>query len=380
MAEAGQAVAAQAELDRRLMAACLRLGRRHQGRTHPAPSVGALVVRVEGGAPVILGRGITGPGGSSHAITAALADAGEGARGATLYTSLEPVIRHADGQSDTDALIGAGIQRLVSALDDPDARRTRSGYARLREAGVGVTAGVLGEEARRLHAGFLSVATQGRPHVTLKLAVSADGMIGRKGGERMLVSGPLAFEQLQRLRLETDASLIGIETALVNDPSLVLRVAGLRSLSPIRIVLDRAARLPPSSALVQSAGEIPLWVCVGPEVDAGASAALQAAGAVILPVGTGSGGLDLPAVLKLLAERGLTRLLVEGGARVAASLVTAGLADEVVLFRAPVVIGPDGVRALAGGALSAIERSPRYRIAEDLRLGEDRMIRYERTT
>ncbi len=379
MAEAGEAVA-HPELDRRLMAACLRLGRRHQGRTHPAPAVGALVVRLEGGAPVIVGRGVTSPESTTHAIAAALTEAGEAARGATLFTSLEPVIRHADGSSDTDALIAAGILRLVSALDDPDARRTRSGYARLREAGVGVTAGVLGEEARRLHAGFLSVATQGRPHVTLKLAVSADGMIGRKGGERMLVSGPLAFEQLQRLRLETDASLIGIETALVNDPSLLVRVAGLRSLSPIRIVLDRSARLSPSSALVQSAGEIPLWVCVGPEADASTSAALRSAGAVLLPVGTGSGGLDLHAVLKLLAERGITRLLVEGGARVAASFVTPGLADAVVLFRAPVVIGPDGVRALAGGALSAIERSPRYRIAEDLRLGEDRMIRYERTT
>ncbi len=367
------------ELDRRLMAAALRLGRRHQGLTHPAPSVGALVVRFEPGGPVIVGRGITSPGGVGHATEHALAEAGAAARGATLYTSLEPVIRHGDGYSETDALIGAGIGRVVSALDDPDARRTRSGYARLREAGVGVTAGVLAEEARRVHAGFLSVATIGRPHVTLKLAVSADGMIGRKSGERMLVSGPEAFQQLQRLRLESDAVLIGIETALVNDPSLVVRAPGLRQRSPIRIVLDRGARLPVQSALVQSAGTIPLWLLVGPDADAAARARLAEAGVTVLPVGTGSGGLDIHAVLKLLAERGVTRLLVEGGARVAASFVSNGLADGVILFRAPVVIGPDGVRALAGGALSAIERSPRYRIAVDARLGEDRMIRYERT-
>jgi len=374
-----QGMIADPEMDRRLMAAALRHGRRNQGQTHPAPSVGALVVRFEDGAPVVVGRGVTSPGGVSHATEIALLEAGEAARGATFYTSLEPAIRHADGYSDTDALIGAGIARLVSALDDPDSRRTRSGYARLREAGVGVTAGVLGEEARRLHAGFVSVATLGRPHVTLKLAVSADGMIGRKTGERMLVSGPEAFQRLQMMRIEADASLIGIETALVNDPSLVVRAAGLRALSPIRIVLDRDARLGTGSALVKSAGETPLWLLVGPEADAGATAALASAGVNVLRVGGGSGGLDIHAVLKLLAERGITRLLVEGGARVAATLVSNGLADEVVLFRAPVVIGLDGVRALAGGAMSAIERSPRYRIIEDARLGEDRMIRYERT-
>ncbi len=367
------------ELDRRLMAAALRLGRRHQGRTHPAPAVGALVVRFEPSGPVVVGRGLTSPGGIGHATAHALAEAGAAARGATLYTSLEPVIRHGDGYSDTDALIGAGIGRVVSALDDPDARRTRSGYARLREAGVGVTAGVLADEARRLHAGFLSVATLGRPHVTLKLAISADGMIGRKTGERMLVSGPEAFQQLQRLRIESDASLIGIETALVNDPSLFVRVPGLRHLSPIRIVLDGDARLPLTSALVKTAAAMPLWLLVGPEADAAACGRLTEAGVTVLRVGTGSGGLDIQAMLKLVAERGITRLLVEGGARVAASFVSNGLADEVILFRAPVVIGPDGVRALAGGALSAIERSPRYRIAVDARLGEDRMIRYERT-
>lgn len=367
------------ELDRRLMAAALRHGRRHQGRTHPAPSVGALVVRFDGGVPVVVGRGVTSTGGLTHSTDIALAEAGDEARGATFYTSLEPVIRHADGYSDTDALIAAGVSRVVSALDDPDSKRTRSGYARLREAGIGVTAGVLGEEARRLHAGFISVATLGRPHVTLKLAVSADGMIGRKSGERMLVSGPEAFQHLQMMRIESDAGLIGIETALVNDPSLVVRAPGLRHLSPVRIVLDRDARLGIGSALVRSAGEAPLWLLVGPEVGATRRIELEAAGVELMSAPSGSGGLDIHAVLKLVAERGITRLLVEGGARIAASFVSQGLADEVVLYRAPVVIGHEGVRALAGGALSAIERSPRYRVAEDVKLGEDRMIRYERT-
>lgn len=368
------------ETDRRLMAAALRHGRRNQGRTHPAPAVGALVVRFDGGRPVVVGRGVTSPGGLTPASVAALTEAGDLARGATFYTTLEPLMRHGDGYSETDALIAAGITRLVSAMDDPDPRRTRSGYARLREAGIDVTAGVLGEEARRAHAGYISVVRDARPHVTLKLAVSADGMIGRKSGERTLVSGPGAFRRLQMLRIESDASLIGIETALVNDPSLVVRVAGLRHLSPIRVVLDADARLDPSSALVAGAHEVPLWLFVGLDAPPSAVAQLEEAGATVLTVGTGTGGLDMRAVMRHLAERGITRLLVEGGARVAATVVGQGLADEVVLFRAPVVIGPDGVRALAGGALSAIERSPRYRIVEDASLGEDRLIRFERTT
>lgn len=367
------------ETDRRLMAAALRFGRRNLGRTSPAPSVGALVVRFEDGQPMIVGRGVTSPGRGPHSTDIALGMAGDAARGATLYTSLEPVVRHEDGYSDTDALIGAGIVRVVSALDDPDPKRTRSGYARLREAGVEVTAGVLGEEARRAHAGFIRRTQSGRPHTILKLAVSADGMIGRKSGERMLVSGQEAFDRLQGLRIEADASLIGIGTALANDPSLIVRIPSLRSMSPIRIVLDTQARLPVESALIAGARETPLWVMTGPDASAENRERLEAAGAVVLTVPTGSGGLDIQAALKTLAEHGISRLLVEGGAKVAASLVGQGLADDVVLFRAPVIIGPDGVRALAGGALSAIERSPRYRIVEDARLGDDRMVRYERT-
>jgi diaminohydroxyphosphoribosylaminopyrimidine deaminase/5-amino-6-(5-phosphoribosylamino)uracil reductase len=371
-------LAVDPEMDRRLMAAALRLGRRHLGRTHPAPSVGALVVRFDGSAPVVIGRGVTGEGGAGHAVALALASTGESARGATLYTTLEPALRLQDGTSDAQAIIAAGISRVVAALEDPRPGHTRAGFACLREAGIEVTAGVLGEEARRDHAGFLMRVTAGRPHVTLKLAVSADGMIGQKSGERMLVSGPQAFEHLQRLRIEADASMIGIGTALANDPRLNVRVPGLMHLSPTRVVLDSEARLPVGSALVATAREVPLSIFVREDADPARCAALRGAGADVVEIGGGSGGLDLSAALRSLGERGINNLLVEGGARVAASLVSQGFADAVVLYRAPVIIGPDGVRALAGGALSTIDRNPRYRIVDEALLGEDRMVRFER--
>jgi len=367
-----------AEMDRRLMAVALRFGRRNLGSTAPAPPVGALVVGQEGDEPVILGRGTTSAGGTTHAEIDALAMAGEFARGATVYTTLEPSPDPNNGPSDVAALIEAGVTRVVSALESPDPRMAGRGHAQLRDAGIAVTTGVLGDEARRLVAGPISVLNQGRPHITLKLAVSADGMIGRLAGERMLVSGPEAFARLQTMRIEADATLIGIGTAMVDDPSLTVRVPGLRAHSPIRVVLDTQARLSPKSSLVKSAAETALWVICSAEAPLVQRQALLDAGVEVLPVGTGSGGVDIEAAMRLLAERGVTRLLAEGGAKVAASLLGRSLLDEVVLFHAPVVVGPDGVRALAGGALSAIERSPRFRRVEEARLGEDRMVRYER--
>jgi diaminohydroxyphosphoribosylaminopyrimidine deaminase/5-amino-6-(5-phosphoribosylamino)uracil reductase len=377
---AGETGTVDPQTDRRLMAAALRLGRRNLGATYPAPSVGALVVRFENGVPEIVGRGATPPGAGETSSAIALAMAGEAARGATFYTTIEPVIRRDDGTSETEALVAAGIARVVTAIPDPDPALAGSGHSRLRDAGLAVTTGVLGEEARRAHAGYLARTLLDRPHVVLKLAVSADGMIGRNSGERMLVSGLEAFQYLQMMRIEADATLIGIGTALVDDPSLVVRVPGLRAHSPIRIVLDTQARLPLQSSLVRGSAETPLWLLVGPDAPRSARAALEAAGVVVIECPTGSGGLDMEAVLKRLAERGITRVLVEGGARIAASLAGLSRLDEVVLFRAPVIVGPDGVRALAGRAMSVIERSPRYRLVEEARMGEDRMVRYERTS
>lgn len=373
------AEAAGSETDRRLMAAALRIGRRNLGRTHPNPAVGALVVRFEGEGFRIVGRGWTAPGGRPHAETEALAEAGEAARGATVYVTLEPCSHEGVTPPCANALIEAGVSRVVSAIPDPDPRVSGRGHAALEEAGIQVDVGVLAAEARIAHGGHIARVTKGRPWVTLKLAVSADGMIGRREGERMIITGRGAFELVQSIRAESDAVMVGIGTVLVDNPRLTVRHPGPENWSPVRAILDSQARLGPGTNLVQTAREVPVWLFVRDDAPAERVEVLEAAGVSVSRIGSGSGGLDLGAVLGQLAERGITRLLVEGGSMVAASLLSAGLVDEVILFRAPVVVGPGGVRALAGQALSSVERSPRYLLVDDAVIGEERMRRYLRT-
>jgi len=370
--------AIDADFDRRMMAAALRLGRRNLGQTHPNPAVGCILVRTEGESRIVVGRGWTAVGGRPHAEREALAAAGAAAKGATAYVTLEPCAHTGRSKPCSEALIEAGVARVVTAMDDPDPRTSGKGHALLKQAGIAVTTGVLAEEAARAHSGHINRVTRGRPHVTLKLAVSADGMIGRREGERMIVTGKAAFEAVQIMRTEFDAVMIGIGTVLVDDPRLTVRLPKLEKRTPARIILDTSARLPPTARLLQAAEEAPLIVFIGPEVPAERVAALKAAAAEVISVATATGGLDLTQVLARLAKDGFTRVLAEGGAEVAASLVNADLLDEVVIFRAQVVVGTDGVRALGGMALSAIERSPRYRQVETAMVGDDTMRRYVR--
>jgi diaminohydroxyphosphoribosylaminopyrimidine deaminase / 5-amino-6-(5-phosphoribosylamino)uracil reductase len=366
------------DLDRRLMAAALRLGRRNLGRTHPNPAVGSLIVRMEQGAPVVVGRGWTAPGGRPHAEIVALEQAGSAAKGATVYVTLEPCAHTGKSPPCAEALVEAKVGRVVSAMEDPDKRVAGKGHALIEDAGIELSVGVLAQEAALAHAGHIARVTKGRPHVTLKLAISADGMIGRREGERMIITGREALDAVQAMRVETDAVMIGIGTALVDDPRLTVRLPGLADRSPVRIVADATARLKLTSNLIQSVGEFPLIVIVGPEALEERKAALVDAGATVMEVGDGEGGLDIEDAFTQLAKQGFTRVLVEGGAQIASSLVAADLLDEVVLFRAPVVVGQDGVRALGGYALSAIERSPRFRQIEAATVGEDQMRRYLR--
>jgi diaminohydroxyphosphoribosylaminopyrimidine deaminase/5-amino-6-(5-phosphoribosylamino)uracil reductase len=367
------------ELDRRLMGVALRLGRRNMGRTFPNPAVGALIVRFDGAAPRIVGRGWTGAGGRPHGEAVALQEAGEAARGATAYVSLEPCSHAGRGAPCAEALVGAGVARVITPMEDPDPRVVGTGHKVLREAGIEVVTGVLAEEAALVHRGHVLRVTAGRPMVTLKLAVSADGMIGKREGGRMIITGRAAFDRVQAIRAESDAVLIGIGTVLVDNPRLTVRHPGLEGRSPIRVILDRAARLPVDSNLATTAREVPVWLVVGPEAPGERRDALAKAGVEIIEAKEGPGGIDLQAALAVLAERGITRVLVEGGSHVASSIVSTGCADEIVLFRASVVVGPDGVRAFAGHALSAVERSPRYRLIEEARVGDDHMRRYLRT-
>jgi diaminohydroxyphosphoribosylaminopyrimidine deaminase / 5-amino-6-(5-phosphoribosylamino)uracil reductase len=363
--------------DRRFMELALTLGRRGQGRTWPNPAVGAVVVR-DG---VIVGRGWTQPGGRPHAERVALQQAGEAAKGATLYATLEPCSHVGKSPPCADAIIAAGIARVVSAIEDPNPEVAGQGHARLRAAGIAVDIGLCAEEAAHDHAGHFRRIRDHRPHVILKLAVSSDDKIGAAGRQPVAVTGEAARSRVHLLRAQCDAVLVGIGTVLSDDPLLTCRLPGMATRSPVRVVLDRALRIPGASRLVHSARQTPLWVMTSGTAEAPAAMKLGAAGAQIIRVATATApppGLDLPAVLEALAKRGITRLLVEGGARVASSFVAAGLADEVWLLRGPNPVGADGVAALEALPLSDITGSPAFKRRASETLQNDTLTIYER--
>ncbi len=339
--------------DHRFMALALSLGRRELGRTWPNPAVGAVLVR-EGGQ--IVGRGWTQAGGRPHAETEALRRAGEAARSATLYVTLEPCSHHGKTPPCADAIIAAGVRRVVSAMEDPNPHVAGSGHARLRAHGVLVEIGLGSDEARRTHAGHMRRMRDHRPHVTLKLAISADGKAGLAGRRPVSITGESARERVHLMRTQSDAILVGIGTAIADDPLLTCRLPGMEARSPVRIVLDPALRLPRASRLEQTARWTPLWIVSAGSAPSAAEGTLRKDGAEIIRLGNGA-TLDISQVLKALAERGITRLMVEGGPTVAAAFVNADLVDEAVLFRSSKVIGPGGIDALEGLDLKSLTQS-----------------------
>ena len=362
--------------DQRFMQLALALGRRGLGRTWPNPAVGAVVVK-DG---VIVGRGWTQPGGRPHAEPEALGRAGEAARGATLYVTLEPCSHFGKSPPCADAIVAAGIARVVSAIEDPNPEVAGQGHARLRAAGITVDIGLGAAEAARDHAGHFRRVRDQRPHVILKLAVSSDDKIAAAGHKPVAISGEAAKARVHLLRAQCDAVLVGIGTVLSDDPLLTCRLPGMEARSPVRVVLDPRLRIPGTSRLVHSARETPLWVMASELAEAPAAMKLGAAGAQVIRLAPSktSLGLDLAAVLHALAEKGITRLLVEGGARVASSFVAAGLADEVWLLRGPDPIGADGIAALDALPLSAITQSPALKVRASESLQNDTLTIYER--
>jgi diaminohydroxyphosphoribosylaminopyrimidine deaminase/5-amino-6-(5-phosphoribosylamino)uracil reductase len=362
--------------DQRFMQLALTLGRRGQGRTWPNPAVGAVVVK-DG---VIVGRGWTQPGGRPHAEPEALGRAGEAARGATLYVTLEPCSHFGKSPPCADAIIAAGIARVVSAIEDPNPEVAGQGHARLRAAGITVDIGTGALEAARDHAGHFRRVRDKRPHVILKLAVSSDDKIAAAGHKSIAISGEAAKARVHLLRAQCDAILVGIGTVLADDPLLTCRLPGMEARSPVRVVLDRSLRIPATSRLVHSARETPLWVMTSNVSEAPAAMKLGAAGAQVIRVAaaTAPPGLDLLAALQALAGKGITGLLVEGGARVASSLVAAGLVDEAWLLRGPDAVGADGVPALGALPLSAITQSPEFKQRASEMLQKDTLTIYER--
>jgi diaminohydroxyphosphoribosylaminopyrimidine deaminase/5-amino-6-(5-phosphoribosylamino)uracil reductase len=362
--------------DRRFMALALTLGRRGQGRTWPNPAVGAVVVK-DG---VIVGRGWTQPGGRPHAEPEALNRAGEAARGATLYVTLEPCSHVGKSPPCADAIIAAGITRVVSAIEDPNPEVAGQGHARLRAAGITVDIGLGAAEAAHDHAGHFRRIRDKRPHVILKLAVSSDDKIGAAGRKPVAITGEAAKARVHLLRAQCDAILVGIGTVLADDPLLTCRLPGMEARSPVRVVLDRALRIPGTCRLVQSARETPLWVMTSNLSEAPAAMKLGAAGAQVIRVAATSTppGLDLSAVLHALAGKGITRLMVEGGARVASSFVASGLVDEAWLLRGAEAVGADGVAALDALPLTSITQSPTFKQRASESFEKDTLTIYER--
>jgi diaminohydroxyphosphoribosylaminopyrimidine deaminase/5-amino-6-(5-phosphoribosylamino)uracil reductase len=361
-------------VDSRFMALALALGRRGLGRTWPNPAVGAVIVK-DG---VIVGRGWTQAGGRPHAEIEALRRAGGAARGATLYVTLEPCSHHGKSPPCADAIVAAGITRVVSSIEDPNPKVAGAGHARLRAAGIAVDVGVGADEARRDHAGHIRRMRDGRPHVMLKLAVSADGKAGASGRRPVAITGEAARDRVHLLRAQSDAIMIGIGTAVADDPMLTCRLPGMAGYSPVRTVLDGALRLPASSRLARSAREVPVWVMTRAEGLRAAEDVLLAEGVVVLRVPDGAGRPDISAVLRLIAGRGISRLMVEGGPTLAAAFLAADIVDEAVLFRSPKVVGADGIDALAGLPLTALTQSPRLTRVRSEAVGADRCDVFER--
>ena len=361
------------EADARFMALALSLGRRGMGQCAPNPAVGCVIVR-EGR---IIGRGVTAPGGRPHAEPQALAQAGVAARGATAYVTLEPCAHHGQTPPCTEALIAAGVARVVAPFDDTDPRVAGQGFAMLRAAGIEVTTGVLADTAARDHAGFLLRNAEGRPAVTLKLAASFDGRIATASGHSQWITGPEARRAVHAMRARHDAVMVGAGTARADDPMLTVRGMGARR-QPVRVVVSRRLDLPLTSQLAQSAGEMPLWLCHGDDVNVALARQWQGLGARLLPCAVVAGQVDAVAMLRALGAAGLTRVFCEGGGALAASLLGAGLVDELVGFTAGIAIGAEGLPGLGALGLSRLGEAPRFDLVETRAVGGDVMHRWVR--
>ena len=354
--------------DLEVMRAALALARRGLGTVWPNPAVGCVIVN-DGR---VVGRGWTQPGGRPHGETEALRRAGEAARGAIAHVSLEPCCHWGQTPPCVDALITAGVRRVVVALEDPDPRVAGEGLRRLRGAGLDVEVGRCAEEAAEVNAGFLSRLRLGRPLVTFKFATSLDGRIAIASGESQWITGPPARERAHALRASHDAIMVGTGTVVADDPQLTCRLPGLDHRSPVRVVIDRHLRIPPAARIIADACRVPTWVLTFRSADPGRRARFLANRVTLIDVDDdGEGQIDLAAALRALGARGITRLLVEGGARLAAAFFRARLIDRVVWVHAPLVIGGDGIPAIAGLDLAALADAPAFERLSTETIGDD---------
>lgn len=354
-------------LYRRFMAMALGLGARGLGNTWPNPAVGCVIVK-DGR---VVGRGWTQPGGRPHAEPVALAQAGALARGATAYVSLEPCAHHGKSPPCADALVSAGVARVVSALSDPDPRVSGGGHDRLTSAGIAVTTGILEAEARRAHEGFLRRIVEGRPHLTLKLAASVDGRIATAAGESQWITGPRSRRVVHAMRARHDAVLVGAGTARADDPSLTVRGLGIER-QPVRIVASRRIDLDTGCNLFSGLEVAPVWICHGKDAIEVRRKTWADRGARLIEVPERQGRqLDPVGLLGALGDQGLTRVFCEGGGALAASLLSAGLVDELVTFTGGLGLGAEGWPGLGAMGVDTLADAPRFTLDRMMPVGPD---------
>jgi diaminohydroxyphosphoribosylaminopyrimidine deaminase/5-amino-6-(5-phosphoribosylamino)uracil reductase len=360
-----------------MMRAALALARRSLGRTWPNPAVGCVIVK-DGR---VITRGRTQEGGRPHAEADAIAHAAEPLKGATVYVTLEPCSHHGRTPPCADTLVAAGVARVISALEDPNPKVNGQGHARLKAAGIAVEVGEGGREAAEINAGFLLRVREGRPLFHLKLASSLDGRIATASGESKWITGEAARADGQRLRATHDAILVGVGTATADDPELTCRLPGLAARSPLRIVVDSKASLAPGSKLVATARQTPVWVVCTSAAPGAAREALHKAGVEIVEVASGGDGrVDVQAAATALGERGLTRVLVEGGGQLAASFLKAGLVDRISAYRGGLVLGGDGRSAVGELGFNRLDFAPRFRLVSTRPLAGDTLETWTRGT
>jgi diaminohydroxyphosphoribosylaminopyrimidine deaminase / 5-amino-6-(5-phosphoribosylamino)uracil reductase len=356
------------------MRSALALARRGLGNTWPNPSVGCVIVR-DGR---VVGRAFTAPGGRPHAEPQALAMAGDAARGATAYVTLEPCCHHGRTPPCTDALIAAGVARVVVAAHDPDPRVNGQGVAGLRAAGIVVQEGLLEEDASEVLAGFHQRTTTGRPMVTLKLASTLDGRIATRSGESRWITGEAARRAAHALRGRHDAVLVGVGTVMADDPDLTCRLAGFRPTPIVRVVADSHLRTSLTARLIATARETPTWMLTRHGTVAARRHAFADLGIRLIEVPGAEAGVDLQAGLTALGTAGITRLLVEGGAQVAAALLRSGLVDRIAWFHAPAVLGGDAWPAVQAFGLDRLDATPRFIRRHATSVGDDMLTEFAR--
>jgi diaminohydroxyphosphoribosylaminopyrimidine deaminase/5-amino-6-(5-phosphoribosylamino)uracil reductase len=356
------------------MRSALALARRGVGNTWPNPSVGCVVVK-DGR---VVARAVTAPGGRPHAESAALDLAGKAVSGSTVFVTLEPCCHWGRTPPCTDALISAGVARVVIATRDPDPRVDGAGIARLRAAGIEVQEGVLLEEADEVAAGFRTRIRQGRPLVTLKLASTLDGRIATRAGESRWITGRAARRAAHALRGRHDAVMVGVGTVMADDPALTCRLPGYRPNRLVRVVADSHLRTPLSATLVATAAETPTWMLIRNGVDPERRDAFTDLGIRLVEVAGAEVGVDPTQALWALGDAGLTRVLVEGGAQLAASLLRADLVDRIAWFHAPAVMGADAWPAVQAFGIEQLDAMPRFTRTAQTLLDDDMLSEFTR--